>query len=215
MRYIFPLIFILFSCITINKTVVQENETNIEITEKLNSSVYKIYVERIVDNEIKGSRGTGFLVKNNLIITCYHVIKNHYTITVGNTKERSYATVVYSNKELDVTLLKTDKYMTGDILMLEKTAIQGEKVLSFGYGINLPSVKSGVVSNIDSDNIIIDINIKTGDSGSPVVNMSGNVICVIKSYYGYETELSILVPYGLAGCVPVDKFYSEINSYLK
>jgi tetratricopeptide (TPR) repeat protein len=136
----------------------------------------------------KLSRGSGFFIGPDRVVTNRHVIENAYKAEV-----HSYTGAVYQVKgviavdaEGDLALLRIEA-PAGQVrpLSLDRTSPQeGESVVVIGNPLGLEgSVSNGIVSavrDIPTFGRIIQITapISPGSSGSPVVNMLGQVIGV-------------------------------------
>jgi tetratricopeptide (TPR) repeat protein len=136
----------------------------------------------------KLSRGSGFFIESDRIVTNRHVIDGAYRAEVHSSSGTVYPVkgVVAVDAEGDLALLKID-IPAPQIrpLPLDRTSPQeGESVVVIGNPLGLEgSVTNGIVSavrDIPTFGRIIQITapISSGSSGSPVVNMQGQVIGV-------------------------------------
>jgi tetratricopeptide (TPR) repeat protein len=134
----------------------------------------------------KLSRGSGFFVEADRIVTNRHVLEGAYRAEVHSSTGTVFPVrgVLAVDAEGDIALLKIDR-PTAEIkpLPLDKTSPQeGESVVVIGNPLGLEgSVTNGIVSavrDIPTFGRIIQITapISSGSSGSPVVNMQGQVI---------------------------------------
>lgn len=134
----------------------------------------------------KLSRGSGFFVENDRIVTNRHVLENAYRAEVHSSTGVVFQVkgVLAVDAEGDIALLKIDApAIQIRPLPLDKTSPQeGESILVIGNPLGLEgSVTNGIVSavrDIPTFGRIIQITapISSGSSGSPVVNMQGQVI---------------------------------------
>lgn len=135
----------------------------------------------------KLSRGSGFFVETDRIVTNRHVIEGAYRAEVHSSTGAVYPVkgVLATDAEGDIALLKIDVPLNQQLrpLPLDKTSPQeGESVVVIGNPLGLEgSVTNGIVSavrDIPTFGRIIQITapISAGSSGSPVVNMQGQVI---------------------------------------
>jgi tetratricopeptide (TPR) repeat protein len=134
----------------------------------------------------KLSRGSGFFIDVDRIVTNRHVIEGAYRAEVHSSNGSVYAVkgVLAVDAEGDITLLKIDTPAVAvRPLPLDKTTPQeGESIVVIGSPLGLEgSVTNGIVSavrDIPTFGRIIQITapISSGSSGSPVVNMHGQVI---------------------------------------
>lgn len=136
-----------------------------------------------------------------------------------------FCEVVYINKELDIALLKTE-YCGNKFLSVEQSVLLpeiGEDVVVFGYplgyempksnefGPNISFYKGYVSSNqITNGNSVtfLDIDVKSGNSGSPVISVkTGKVIGIISgAKVGSRIMLNEKMPY----MIPIQHFL-ELN----
>src|SRR6266496_1493464 len=136
----------------------------------------------------KVSRGSGFFIDLDRVVTNRHVIEGAYRAEVHLNSGNTYQvkSVIAVDAEGDIALLKIDA-PAAQIrpLSLDRTSPQeGESVVVIGNPFGLEgSVTNGIVSavrDIPTFGRIIQITapISPGSSGSPVVNMQGQVIGV-------------------------------------
>src|SRR5256714_12615091 len=136
----------------------------------------------------KLSRGSGFFIDKDRIVTNRHVIDGAYRAEVHLNSGNNFPvkSVVAVDAEADIALLKVDAPPNQvRSLSLDRTSPQeGESVVVIGNPFGLEgSVTNGIVSavrDIPGFGRIIQITapISPGSSGSPVVNMHGQVIGV-------------------------------------
>jgi tetratricopeptide (TPR) repeat protein len=134
----------------------------------------------------KVSRGSGFFIDTDRIVTNRHVLDGAHRAEIHSSTGTIYQVkaVLAIDAEGDIALLKVDT-PAGVIrpLPLDKTSPQeGESIVVIGNPLGLEgSVTNGIVSavrDIPTFGRIIQITapISSGSSGSPVVNMQGQVI---------------------------------------
>ncbi len=134
----------------------------------------------------KLSRGSGFFIDTDRIVTNRHVIEGAYRAEVHSSTGNVYPVkgVLAVDAEGDIALLKIDAPAAAvRPLRLDRTSPQeGESIVVIGNPLGLEgSVTNGIVSavrDIPTFGRIIQITapISSGSSGSPVVNMQGQVI---------------------------------------
>ncbi len=134
----------------------------------------------------KLSRGSGFFVEKDRIVTNRHVLEGAYRAEIHSSSGAVFLVkgVLAVDAEGDLALLKIDPPAPPvKPLPLDKTSPQeGESVVVIGNPLGLEgSVTNGIVSavrDIPTFGRIIQITapISSGSSGSPVVNMQGQVI---------------------------------------
>ena len=147
---------------------------------------------------MRPSAGSGFLVsENGYIVTNHHVIGNADTISVLLYDGNSYpATLVGGDAHSDLAVLKIEadglsylSFADSDILMV------GEQVAAIGnpLGEFANSMTVGVVSALDREinidgvprNMLqTDAAINRGNSGGPLIDMTGRVVGVVTAKSG-------------------------------
>ena len=154
-----------------------------------------VLIENIIDVS-NGGIGTGFIIGENLIITNNHVIEGKGKITVVSHHDqvRYEATVIHADPIVDIAILqlkKWDEFKNHEeavILPLGDSGqtLPGNKVVIIGHPWGLTwTVSEGIVSAknrragpnpkyVDQ----VDAKIYEGNSGGPVFNEYGEVICV-------------------------------------
>ena len=136
----------------------------------------------------KVSRGSGFFIETDRVVTNRHVIEGAHRAEVHSSTGSIYPVkgVLAVDAEGDIAILKVD-VPPNQVrpLPLDRTSPQeGESVVVIGNPFGLEgSVTNGIVSavrDIPTFGRIIQITapISPGSSGSPVVNMQGQVIGV-------------------------------------
>jgi tetratricopeptide (TPR) repeat protein len=157
--------------------------------------------------DVKGgllSRGSGFFISADKVITNNHVIEksNRVEINLVNGKKYTVKGVLAVDGEGDLAVLQVDVPQGLAIpLPIEKHVPQeGESIVVIGnpYGLE-GSVTNGIVSavrEISGYGKIIQITapISPGSSGSPVVNMRGQVIGVATLQAAEGQSLNFAVP---------------------
>lgn len=164
-------------------------------------------VVAIVTYDARGeklSKGSGFFVSQDRVITNRHVIDGAFKAEVHTTSGNAYNVrgVLAVDGEGDIALLQIDIGPSQiNPLMITRTSPQeGEAVVVVGNPLGLEgSVSNGIVSAVrDIPNFgrIIQITapISTGSSGSPVINMQGQVIGVATLQLTDGQSLNFAVP---------------------
>ncbi|HVE58099.1 MAG TPA: tetratricopeptide repeat protein [Pyrinomonadaceae bacterium] len=150
------------------------------------------------------SRGSGFFVANDKIITNRHVIEksSRAEIHLFNGKKFPVKGVLAIDGEGDLALLQVDVPAGTAIPLqiMQRVPLEGESIVVIGnpYGLE-GSVSNGIVSavrEISGYGKIIQITapISPGSSGSPVVNMLGQVIGIATLQAAEGQSLNFAVP---------------------
>ena len=161
----------------------------------------------MIDNDVDASHsglGTGFIVGDNKIITNNHVVENNTKLYVfsRNSLVQYEAEVVYTDKVADIAIVKIkdwDKFKQNErpnILSFGDSEQQrvGEKVVVLGHPWGFGwSVSEGIVSAKNrrpegSPKFVdqVDAHLYNGNSGGPIFNEKGEVICVSNLMYARE-----------------------------
>jgi tetratricopeptide (TPR) repeat protein len=150
------------------------------------------------------SRGSGFFVASDKIITNRHVIEksSRAEIHLANGKKFPVKGVLAIDGEGDLALLAVDvpPAMANPLPIIQRVPLEGESIVVIGnpYGLE-GSVSNGIVSavrEISGYGKIIQITapISPGSSGSPVVNMGGQVIGIATLQAAEGQSLNFAVP---------------------
>jgi tetratricopeptide (TPR) repeat protein len=152
----------------------------------------------------KLSRGSGFFDAPGRIVTNRHVIENAYRVEVHLANGNTYNAkgVVAVDGEGDIAVLQVDVPPgSAQPLTVGRTSPQeGESIVVIGNPLGLEgSVSNGIVSAVrDIPNFgrIIQITapISSGSSGSPVINMRGQVVGVATLQLTDGQSLNFAVP---------------------
>lgn len=178
-------VFLIVACAPCVRSVLAQDSLP-ELVRRIKPSAVAI---ETFDSQGKAlSRGSGFFVETDRIVTNRHVIENAYRAEIHSSNGSVYPVkaVLAIDAEGDIALLKVDvPANNARPLSLERTSPQeGESVVVIGNPFGLEgSVTNGIVSavrDIPTFGRIIQITapISPGSSGSPVVNMRGQVIGV-------------------------------------
>jgi serine protease Do len=135
--------------------------------------------------------GTGFaLSKDGYVLTSYHVIQGARTIMLTNGRfEQLEATAVYSDKSLDLALLKIS---SNDFIGFSEIpynfrrniADPGDKVFTLGYPREDMVFGEGSISSYtgyegDTTSYQVSIPVNPGNSGGPLFDSNGNLLGII------------------------------------
>ncbi len=146
--------------------------------------------------------GTGFVISaDGLIATNLHVIGDARPITVllpdGTKKE---ATVVHaSDRSLDLAIVRIDAKNLKPLVLADKEIRTGQPIVAIGHPQGLKySVVAGVLSGkreVESiDMLQIAMPVEQGNSGGPVLDMTGKVVGVVTMKSLITPNLGFAVP---------------------
>jgi tetratricopeptide (TPR) repeat protein len=150
------------------------------------------------------ARGSGFFTASDRVVTNRHVIEKAYKAEVHLTNGNAYSVrgVLAVDGAGDIALLQVDvpAALANPLQVVRTTPQEGERVVVIGNPLGLEgSVSDGIVSAVrDIPNFgrIIQITapISSGSSGSPVVNMLGQVIGVATLQLTEGQSLNFAIP---------------------
>ena len=130
------------------------------------------------ESKIITSSGSGFFIKNNFILTCYHVIEDHDQIKVrGRKSKKEYDVVVHSiypDDDLAILYIKDNMInMSSEIpiQILDKEINEDDYVIALGYPLDSNNLKvsKGIISGFQDSLIQTDATLNPGNSGGPLI----------------------------------------------
>jgi hypothetical protein len=157
----------------------------------------------VVAVHAQSSRGSGFFVRPDTVITNVHVVGNNPIVTVRRANgTATSARVEVVSPDVDLAVLKvTDiEAMQPTIPLGTDRAVRiGQEVVAIGtpLGFLQNTVSRGIVSGLrnvgESTLVQTDAAVNPGNSGGPLLNRDGEVIGVIKAAYLNREGLSFAV----------------------
>lgn len=152
----------------------------------------------------KDSQGSGFFVDSNHVITDWHVIEDASRLEVRTADGKTHAVtrIDGGGETSDLALLELGSPVAGTkaLTVVNTVPEPGERVVVVGspYGLDA-TVSDGIVSsvrNLPGLGKVIQISapISRGSSGSPVVNMKGEVVGVAQAIHGDGQNLNFAIP---------------------
>ncbi|SFG45940.1 Trypsin-like peptidase domain-containing protein [Halobacillus alkaliphilus] len=173
----------------------------------------KQYKQSVVVVEAGQSKGTGFAIKEDgTILTNHHVIEGEKRISVAFPEQGLYqAEVVEQYPDVDLAVLKADGEDFPHLDLADQTAFEeNDHVYFIGNPLRFTGIANqGTVigyKNLSDWNqpvLMLDAPVYKGNSGSPVINESGEVIAVVFATLHDDVEGRV----GLA--VPIDYYYEK------
>ena len=199
------------------------SKTTVETVNDVKSGV--VLIENKIDTT-NGGIGTGFILDDNTIVTNHHVIAGGGKISVysPNSPKKFEAEVVYSDSVVDLAVIKLKDWNTFETeekpvhLTLGDSSLmtQGSRIIIIGHPWGLKwSVSQGIISGkfrrvganpqfVDQ----VDAHLFQGNSGGPVFNENGEVICVSDMMLSGEGG-----SYGF--CIPSDLVKKVLHDFEK
>ncbi|MDT5122614.1 MAG: hypothetical protein QOC96_2096 [Acidobacteriota bacterium] len=164
-------------------------------------------VVSIVTYDAKGerlSRGSGFFTGRDRVVTNRHVLEGAYRAEIHTVNDLTFNVkgVLAVDGEGDIALLQVDipPNVAQPLTVVRTSPQEGESIVVIGNPLGLEgSISNGIVSavrDIPSFGRIIQITapISPGSSGSPVVNMRGEVVGVATLQLADGQSLNFAVP---------------------
>lgn len=134
------------------------------------------------------ARGSGFCVATNQIVTNKHVIEDAFSIEIHTSDNRTYKVLktISVDETGDLALLETESLdsKVKPLVLANYSPREGDKIIVVGNPLGLEgSVSDGIVSAFRTTRdlgklIQITAPISPGSSGSPVINLEGEVVGV-------------------------------------
>lgn len=152
------------------------------------------------------SGGTGFLVGRTRLMTAAHVINGASSLSVRTENGTVKATVEGVDKTVDLAILKLAKPLSGHVFAISaRPAGDGTRVATIGYPVGgHKSLTEGTISGSGrkirtesgtlTDMVKTDITVNAGDSGGPVLDLTGHVIGLADAVRGYSADVGYAVP---------------------
>ena len=150
------------------------------------------------------SRGSGFFISSDKIITNHHVIERASKVEVQLANGRRFSSkgALAVDRESDLALLEIEvpSDLALPLAVVQRPPLEGESIVVIGNPFGLEgSVSNGIVSairEIAGYGTIIQITapISPGSSGSPVVNMFGQVIGVATAQASEGQSINFAIP---------------------
>lgn len=176
------------------------------------------YKKAVVTINTQDSKGTGFGISSDgYILTNEHVINDALSISVTFPEGKIYeAQVVEAYEQFDLALLKIEGEGLPHLQLAKSSQFEAEEPV---YFIGNPLYFSGIAnegklldftsaSSIDTEVIMMDAPVYKGNSGSPVINKTGEVIGVVFATGKRE-------PFGKVGLfIPIESVHENFSAFL-
>lgn len=191
-----------FACIAFFAVPTRAQDFLPELVKRIKPSAVAIETFDAKDNTI--SRGSGFFIAPDRVITNRHVIERSTRVEIHLLDGRKFPVrgVLAIDGEGDLALLQVDvpKELAVPLPIVRAVPQEGESIVVIGnpYGLE-GSVSNGIVSAVREISgygkiIQITASISPGSSGSPVVNMGGQVIGIATLQAAEGQNLNFAVP---------------------
>jgi len=163
--------------------------------------------------------GTGFFITNDgYLVTNFHVIEDAENLTVKTRKGVAPATLVKVDRTNDLALLKVSGSFNALSISAGAEARLGQPVFTIGFpnpdmqGLE-PKLTRGEISSLagmmdDPRHFQISVPVQPGNSGGPLVDLSGNVVGIVSMRMGDLRALKF------TGALPQNVNYAIKSSVL-
>lgn len=151
-------------------------------------------IARAVSSSVKlQSAGSGFVVSNSgYVLTNYHVVEGCSALKLGSSGDMNKATIFAKDENNDLAVLRSAvgrqtalslregrTIRPADQIILIGFPLTGTQLLSTSANISMGSVSALAGPNDDSRWLQISAPIQPGNSGGPVLDLSGNVVGIV------------------------------------
>lgn len=171
------------------------------------------YKKSVVVVNTGGGKGTGFSISTEgTILTNYHVIEGNNSVTVSFPEDgRFTAKVAETYPSIDLAVLEVNGQDLPALQLAKQTyATADEPIIFIGNPLRFTGIANeGMIleeiqlKDWEEPVLMIKAPVYRGNSGSPVLNLEGQVIGVVFATLDHET-------YGRVGLfVPIDMFYDQ------
>lgn len=154
--------------------------------------VYRAAQDGVVQVRSGLSHGTGFLVRDSdagpLVVTNDHVLSKGGSVSIViDSITRVPGQVVARGRDEDLALVRVhpDACQTCEPLPMvsfadfDQQVRPGTEVVALGFPLSQPlSITSGIVAAVRPGAIISDVNLNSGNSGGPLLDMTGRVVAI-------------------------------------
>ena len=163
----------------------------------------------VFQHGVKVGNGTGFFIDDDLILTNHHVVEEARSIeaVLPDRTTLDITGVVVSDEENDLAVLRSARPNPITLNLAERQVEVGTRIVVIGSPLGLDSTLSeGIISAYRPDGLAdqgSDFNspllqftapISGGSSGSPVLDLNGEVVGVVVAQYRLGQNLNFAIP---------------------
>ena len=179
------------------------------------AELYQELKKGVVTVESGLAHGSGFIISDKLIVTNYHVIEgsNEHAIKYEQGLKIPAIPIAF-DKDNDIAILTADLSLFPESKPLilyplnsdKPVAFEGEKIFAIGSPMSQEKIiTTGIVSKIEKNAIISDVNINPGNSGGPLFNYDGEIIAI--NTFGESRNSGP----GISGSIRLENLYQLIE----
>jgi S1-C subfamily serine protease len=124
------------------------------------------------------SLGSGFAVnRNGVFVTNFHVVKDCHVVVVEYQFMRARAKLTAVSEQDDLAILEVPGKTESFLPLRTGSGRLGESVRVAGYPEGVIKISQGIVASIVDESVLqISASMSSGNSGGPVIDISGNLI---------------------------------------
>lgn len=151
------------------------------------------------DKTGEASVGTGFFVFPGKILTNAHVVDNAFSAAICSEEyiENEQVTVLKIDHELDLALLEVEDLETPCLPLAKIHNFQiGQPVVKIGFPTgDVKTASDGIIRSIviSDSTFVVSAPSAPGSSGSPILNLSGEVIGILSSCHKEAQNLNLAI----------------------
>jgi len=148
--------------------------------------VYQNVKTGVVTVEADFGCGSGFIVdESGLVLTNSHVTDSTRWAAIRFKRGvRIPAVLVEEDKDADIAVLRFNPEAYKEFVVIGlvdpargPVAVEGEKVLAIGSPLSQENIiTTGIISKVEGDVLMSDVNINPGNSGGPLLNLDGQAV---------------------------------------
>lgn len=165
---------------------------NSAVVQNLHSSVLKI--RGMAPSCSRSLEGSGFVIAPERVMTNAHVVAGTDEVAVETPEGREDARVVYYDPQTDLAILAVPGLSATPLDLRERSAQAGDDAIALGYPLDGPYTASPLrvrqrinlrgpdiydASTVQRDVFTVRGEVRSGNSGGPMVDPEGNVVGVV------------------------------------
>lgn len=168
-----------------------ESSTGSDIADSDDKAIQKTALEIGLDTRpsvVKVGAGTGWVVDDDLVATCSHVVDSGETGIETFGGQRREGRIVEQHEDVDLALIATATDDIDPLDLATNNLATGTPLVKVGHpdAVGTWIISLGQVVRLRGDRIFTDVPCGPGDSGSPLLTLDGGVV-------GHVTGSTVLV----------------------